>query len=67
MKYRDFINRPVKLSPNLVEIAFDGQGRLAEALVGYYSSAGIAKRQIDAYLEGKLGRKVKNAQAGSEG
>lgn len=67
MKYRDFVIKPVKLSPNLVEICFDGSGRLADALVGYYSSAGVAKKQIDAYLEGRLERKPKNAKTITEG
>lgn len=67
MKYKDFIIQPASGSPNLVEIRFDGQGKLAEALTGFYSSSTVAKTRIDAYLEGRLGKRAKNAQTVSEG
>lgn len=67
MKYKDFLITPVKHSPSLVEIKFDGSGKLADALTGFYTSSTAAKVQIDAYLEGRLGKRVKNAQAISEG
>lgn len=67
MIYQGFKVVPAQMSPNLYEIKFDGAGSLAAALVGLYTSKGLAVERIDAYLEGRLGKKVKNAQANTEG
>lgn len=68
MKYKDFLIIPASVSPNLVEIKFDGSGRVADALHGLFSSPTLAKERIDLYLTGNLPkRKAKNDQTVSEG
>ena len=68
MKYKDYLIVPSTVSPNLVEIKFDGSGRVAEALQGLFSSPTLAKDRIDFYLTGKLvKRSAKNDQTVSEG
>lgn len=63
MIYKDYNIVPVKTSPSLYEIKFDGSGKVAECLHGFYTSVGLAKSQVDSYLEGRLTKRVKNAQA----
>lgn len=64
MIYKDYKIVPAKISPNLYEVQFDGAGKVADCLVGYYTSTGVASAKIDAYLDGRLSTKrVKNAQA----
>ena len=68
MKYKDFLIVPATISPNLVEIKFDGSGRVADSLQGLYSSKAAAMERIDNYLTGKVAKRgAKNDQAVSEG
>lgn len=63
MTYQDYLISPSKMSPNLYEIKFNGSGKVAECLTGLFTSTGMAKEQIDAYLNGRLTKRSKNAQA----
>ncbi len=66
MKYKDYQIVPAPLSPNLYTIIFDGTGKVAEILKGLYTSKGVAMTRIDAYLEGNLSKRSKNAQTVTE-
>lgn len=67
MKYKDYKIVPATESPNLYVIEFDGTGKVAEVLKGMYTSRGTAMTRIDAYLNGNLSKRSKNAQAVTEG
>lgn len=54
MEYSGYTIQAYKPSPSLYEIKFDGSGKVADCLSGLFTSTGLAKQQIDAYLSGRL-------------
>lgn len=64
LKHKDFIISSAAEMPAHYRISFDGTGRLADALQGYFTSVNICKERIDAYLSGRLGKR--NAKTSTE-
>ena len=64
-EHKGFYIQPVESMPSSYEIKFQGQGKLATALHGYYTSRSVAVKTIDTYLNGGLKKAVVN-EAGNK-
>lgn len=64
LEYRGYYIKPYKLMPSSYNIATVGKGgKIPAVLEGLFTSVGIAKDCINAYI---LTKEVKNGKAGNE-
>ena len=64
-KHRGYLISPAKASPSLVTIATEGRGgKIPNSLTGMYTSVGLAKLDIDRYLESKGKEDAKTSNEG---
>lgn len=65
VKYMGFLIQSVNASPGLFSVAVEGRGgRIPDKLQGFYTSVGLVKERIDAYLGSAGGKRGKvNAEA----
>ena len=65
IEYMGFTVQPVDNMPTLYEIKFKGQGKLATALHGNFTTPTLAKNTIDVYLKGASSKKAVTNETGS--
>lgn len=67
IEYKGFqIKNHKEFAPMFIIATAGKGGKIPDVLSGYYTSAGIAQREIDKYLDSKPIKESKNAKAGTE-
>lgn len=65
IKHNGYLISNTKNSPSLFSIAVEGKGgKIPNALLGIFTSAGIAQLHIDRYLESKVKVDAKTSDEG---
>lgn len=66
--YKGYMLKSDKYSPSLIRVSTEGiGGKIPNSLDGLFTSTGVAKQQIDAYLDSKPKKEPKNGETSTEG